>query len=640
MISEKRLKEISEYAAKYGRNATCDYYNIGRSTLSRYLRKDKEADSLPIDCDNDILFKKLSEKFSPGELKSLLNDNFTPQHGETNYNFSGDVIKIGVLSDLHIGSNHTNEERITAAFELFKIEGVSLVLLPGDITEGMSGRDGHVYELTHIGYHAQKQAAINILRPYSKIFDIKMISGNHDCLDEKTELLTRRGWIKYQDIDIDNDKILSYNPKTNKSVWSKINNIIIKESSKMVSIDFRGHSFRGTDGHRVLCQKRVVKRSGENYYSDMDYIKAGDLAGRIKIPCARRNENTGISIPDNLLRLCGWLLTDGSISEKGYYIYQSKPIDKIETILSELNLEYTINTRDRNITHVCGKLLKRKPLPQKTIKIKHDDRLLSLMPSKNIQEWMNDLSDDQFSIMLSSIIDGDGSRYKHTDNSYIVYGTEKFLSDLQGLCVSHGYRSSLTTDNRATFRLNITTAEDIEFDSYKNVKKFESTETVWCLSVPLTNFMVRRNGMAYFTGNCWYASKANMGALIVKDICESIGAEYLGEHEAIININGVKIMLWHGEDGASYALSYRLQKIIESFTGGEKPNILLAGHDHKYGNFFIRNVHAVGAGCIQKQTPWMRRKRLAAYEGFNIIEATIKDEEVKRFKSEWIPFYV
>ena len=59
MISEKRLKEISEYAAKYGRNATCNYYNIGRSTLSRYLRKDKEDDSLPIDCDNDILFKKL-----------------------------------------------------------------------------------------------------------------------------------------------------------------------------------------------------------------------------------------------------------------------------------------------------------------------------------------------------------------------------------------------------------------------------------------------------------------------------------------------------------------------------------------------------------------------------------------------------
>ena len=138
----------------------------------------------------------------------------------------------------------------------------------------------------------------------------------------------------------------------------------------------------------------------------------------------------------------------------------------------------------------------------------------------------------------------------------------------------------------------------------------------------------------------WYASKANMGALIVKDICDSIGAEYLGEHEATIIMNGVKVMLWHGEDGASYALSYRLQKIIESLSGGEKPQILLAGHDHKFGNFFIRNVHALGAGCLQKQTPWMRRKRLAAYEGFSIIEATIKDAEVKKFKLEWIPFYI
>ena len=27
---------------------------------------------------------------------------------------------------------------------------------------------------------------------------------------------------------------------------------------------------------------------------------------------------------------------------------------------------------------------------------------------------------------------------------------------------------------------------------------------VWCLNVPLSNFMVRREGTHYFTGNCWY----------------------------------------------------------------------------------------------------------------------------------------
>lgn len=319
MVTEKRIKEILDYIAEYGRPAACEKFKLSKETIRRYTRLYSEDEKTPVDHDSEILLKKLSEKFSPGELKSLLNDKFQPESKNTVYDFTGETIKFAVMSDLHIGSNYTSETRITAALEDCKNQGVLLVLLPGDVTEGMSGRDGHVYELTHIGYQAQRKAAINILKPFSKYFDFKMISGNHDL---------------------------------------------------------------------------------------------------------------------------------------------------------------------------------------------------------------------------------------------------------------------------------------------------------------------------------WFASKANMGALIVHDICDSIGAEYLGEHEAIIMMNGVKVMLWHGEDGSSYALSYRAQKIIESFTGGEKPQILLTGHDHKQGYFTIRNVHTILSGCLQKQTPWMRRKKLAAYEGFWIIEATIKDNEVKRFKPEWIPFYV
>ena len=640
MLSDKKLKEISECVKEYGRDYTCEKFKLSKETLRRYIRFAAEDEKEPIDHDNNIILQRLAEKFSPGELKAFLKDKIDPKHGKVTYNFEGDTIKFAVISDSHIGSQYTVESRITSSLDLCKEEGVKLLLMPGDITEGMSGREGHVYELQHIGYQAQRQATIDILTPFKNDFDIKMVSGNHDCLDSETELLTRRGWIKYNEIDINKDRVLSYNHETNKCRWDKINDVIIKKGESFVLTDIEGYSFKGTEKHRVLCSKRKVKRNGEISYSDMQYIEAGQLAGRIKIPCSRQSENKDFDISDNMLRLSGWLMTDGSISDRGYFIYQSKPIDKIEKILKDMNLDYTVNTRERDITEVCGKKLKKKPLPQKTIKIKVDENIKTFMPSKKIQNWMNDLSDRQFMVMFHSIIDGDGSRYQHTEDSFIIYGTEKFLSDLQGLCVSHGLRSSLSTDNRGTFRLNVTKKTDIEFDSYLNVKKIKSSEEVWCLSVPLTNFMVRRKGTAYFTGNCWYAAKANMGALIVKDICESIGAEYLGEHEAVININGVKIMLWHGEDGSSYALSYRIQKIIESLSGGEKPNILITGHDHKQGYFFTRNIHAVLGGCLQKQTPWMRRKKLAAHEGFWIIEARINDSEVKRFKPEWIPFYV
>lgn len=137
----------------------------------------------------------------------------------------------------------------------------------------------------------------------------------------------------------------------------------------------------------------------------------------------------------------------------------------------------------------------------------------------------------------------------------------------------------------------------------------------------------------------WYL-KAN-GALIVKDIAAAVpNFHFIGHDEGDISLDGKAVIkLWHGEDGSSYALSYRLQKIIESLSGGEKPNILIAGHVHKYANIFERNVHCVSAGCIQAQTSWMRGKRLSAAVGFCILDIWVCDTGVSKFGVTWYPFY-
>jgi predicted phosphodiesterase len=136
----------------------------------------------------------------------------------------------------------------------------------------------------------------------------------------------------------------------------------------------------------------------------------------------------------------------------------------------------------------------------------------------------------------------------------------------------------------------------------------------------------------------WFM-KSN-GAKIVKALCKELPcAKFIGHDEGDIVVNKVRIKLWHGEDGSSYALSYRLQKLIESFSGGEKPHLLYAGHVHKYGKFFIRNVHCISTGSIQKQSKWMRGKRLAAHTGFGITELTINDGGVGKITDTYYPFY-
>jgi predicted phosphodiesterase len=129
------------------------------------------------------------------------------------------------------------------------------------------------------------------------------------------------------------------------------------------------------------------------------------------------------------------------------------------------------------------------------------------------------------------------------------------------------------------------------------------------------------------------------GALIVPDICQAIGAHFLGHDEGDMRIGNVWVKLWHGEDGSSYAVSYRLQKIIEAFTGGEKPNILLAGHVHKQGYFFERHVHTVSAGALCTQSKWMRSTRKANHTGFWTVEFQANEDGVVRFSPTFFPFY-
>ncbi len=145
----------------------------------------------------------------------------------------------------------------------------------------------------------------------------------------------------------------------------------------------------------------------------------------------------------------------------------------------------------------------------------------------------------------------------------------------------------------------------------------------------------------YFVeGNHSAWAKNAVGADMGLHLDQTLGnMHYLGHDMAVMKIGSVDVMLWHGLDGNSYALSYRLQKIIESFQGGTKPNILICGHTHKAIYIFERNVHALSAGCMQFQTPFMRGKKIASHTGYWIIEFEERNGEVLSFTQTFYPLY-
>lgn len=81
-----------------------------------------------------------------------------------------------------------------------------------------------------------------------------------------------------------------------------------------------------------------------------------------------------------------------------------------------------------------------------------------------------------------------------------------------------------------------------------------------------------------------------------------------------------KVAVMHPGGGSSYATSYKPQKIIEGFSGGERPASVLIGHYHKMGYVCCRNTHAILCGTGEDQTTFMRKKGLDAHVGGGIVD--------------------
>jgi len=97
------------------------------------------------------------------------------------------------------------------------------------------------------------------------------------------------------------------------------------------------------------------------------------------------------------------------------------------------------------------------------------------------------------------------------------------------------------------------------------------------------------------------------GADIVKDICnQRQDLHYLGSDCEDLMIGKLKIRLYHGKGGGSYAKSYKLQKYLDSIPLEERPHILQTGHVHNAFYMKQDKTHCFQTSCLQDLTPFER----------------------------------
>ena len=93
-------------------------------------------------------------------------------------------------------------------------------------------------------------------------------------------------------------------------------------------------------------------------------------------------------------------------------------------------------------------------------------------------------------------------------------------------------------------------------------------------------------------------------------------------------------------DRNAYTLSYPVQRLIESYQGGSKPNILIVGGYHAVYKMNQRGIQAFHAGSSADQTPTMVSKRHGSTVAGTILSLKLdKKGDLESLEWDVFPLY-
>lgn len=104
---------------------------------------------------------------------------------------------------------------------------------------------------------------------------------------------------------------------------------------------------------------------------------------------------------------------------------------------------------------------------------------------------------------------------------------------------------------------------------------------------------------------------------------------------------GLLVEMWHPLKGPAYAMSYKLQKKIEGYAPGQKPDVLLTGHWHQSVYLNTRGIHAFSCGTFQGGGSAFGRALggSPSIGGWQVEYALTDDGTVRHLKPHWVSYF-
>ena len=280
--------------------------------------------------------------------------------------------------------------------------------------------------------------------PTTKII---VVEGNHECVSADTEILTKEGWKRADEITLD-DEIAQFDMETREVIFGKPKMVHRFFADRWANVKTYQGWEQITLEHSLIIEGRRVKvkdilSQGLKFNQTQLYF-AGYLAEKY-----RQNVN----LPDDWLRLLTWVIMDGTIvvgqgNKVRIQLKLSKPrkIKRLKWILDNLGLKYTFRKATKSPTNKLQPYYIRiYGEPARQIKQLLDGE------KRFPKEWVLGLSKRQVDIILEEIKNTDGRLHY---NHIVWISTDKHNVDvIQTACILNGYPFKYSYgENRSGFK--------------------------------------------------------------------------------------------------------------------------------------------------------------------------------------------
>jgi hypothetical protein len=434
------------------------------------------------------------------------------------------------------------------------------------------------------------------------------------CLSEDTEILTVRGWVGWETINM-SDEVATLNPETHALEYQRPESLYVNDyAGDMVHIESRTVDHLVTPDHDLWVRpyndgewRKVRARDVAEGYERRQYWQMmmggceweGEEIDTVIIPHKPWSgaNDLGEIDADEFLKFLGWYISEGNTSVRGRIcITQSdKTRNGRESIEEIVNCMEGIGlcVRNRCAYGERAKHIRRIESCSADLVRWLDCNCGKGARQKRVPRFIMSLSKRQIGIFLDALFAGDGTKKKGIRWYQYNSASSQLRDDVQELMLKVGVAATVhkAIEYGLQWKGSVGVLQQFMPTINKRPELVEYSGKIWCVTVPNGLIYARRNGKPVWTGNSYRGQK----------YAEQIAAADL-----------LKIVL------SEEALK-------------PKVRMLQVGHFHVMGGPFAHGpIDVVNAGGFEGQNTYLKELGRIPVIGGYVFEATITDSGAMR----------